>query len=80
MKELVGKTVKELYVNEDQSLLKFVTDQGEVIYQTEADCCSETWFADIIFGHKFFCSYDGIRVNSFIGHFVSPIIIKLANL
>lgn len=54
MKELVGKVVKEMYVNEDQSLLKFVTDSGEVVYITEADCCSETWFADIIFGHTFF--------------------------
>lgn len=54
MKELVGKTIKELYVNEDQSLLKFVTDQGELIYETEGDCCSETWFADIIFNWKFF--------------------------
>lgn len=54
MKELVGKTIKELYVSEDQSLLKFVTDQGELIYETDADCCSETWFADIIFNWKFF--------------------------
>lgn len=54
MKELVGKTIKEMYVNEDQSLLKFVTDKGDVIYETEGDCCSETWFADIIFGYQWF--------------------------
>ena len=56
MKELVGKTIKEMYVNEDQSLLKFVTNQGDVIYETDGDCCSETWFADIIFNWKFFTS------------------------
>lgn len=54
MKELVGKTIKELYVSEDQSLLKFVTDKGDMIYETDADCCSETWFADIIFNWQFF--------------------------
>lgn len=56
MKELVGKTVREMFVNEDQSLLKFTLDDGEqvLIYETEGDCCSETWFADILFGHNFF--------------------------
>lgn len=54
MKELLGKTVEEMYVNQDQSLLKFVTDEGVYIYETEADCCSETWFADINFGYRFF--------------------------
>lgn len=54
MKELVGKVINGLYVNEDQSLLKFDTDQGDVIYLAEGDCCSESWFADILFGWKFF--------------------------
>ena len=54
MKELVGKTIRGLYVNEDQSMLKFDTDQGELIYLAEGDCCSESWFADIMFGWKFF--------------------------
>lgn len=54
MKELIGKVVNTLYVNEDQTLIKFDTDQGNVIYIAEGDCCSETWFADIMFGWKFF--------------------------
>ena len=54
MKDLIGKVVKEMYVNQDQSLLKFETDQGSFIYEAVGDCCSETWFADIIFGFKFF--------------------------
>lgn len=29
------------------SILNFDTDRGRVSYQTESDCCSETWFADI---------------------------------
>lgn len=58
MKELVGRAVREMFVNEDQSLLKFTLDDGEefLIYETEGDCCSETWFADIIFGYRFFGS------------------------
>lgn len=54
MKELVGKTIKSMYVNEDQDMLKFDTDQGEFIYIAEGYCLSETWFADIVFGWKFF--------------------------
>lgn len=58
MQELLGRTVREMFVNEDQSLLKFTLDDGEesLIYETTGDCCSETWFADIIFGYKFFGS------------------------
>lgn len=48
MKELIGKTVKRLRVSEDQGILAFDTDQGIVAYETDADCCSETWFADIL--------------------------------
>lgn len=50
MKELIGKTVKQLFVNEDQSFLKFVTGDADMIYYAEGDCCSESWFADILFG------------------------------
>lgn len=48
MKELIGKTVKRLLVSENQWILAFDTDQGIVAYETDADCCSETWFADIV--------------------------------
>lgn len=53
MKELVGKVILSMWVNENQSLLKFVTNQGELVYTTEGDCCSETWFADILFDYRF---------------------------
>ena len=26
----------------------FVTDGGVIAYETEADCCSESWFADVL--------------------------------
>jgi hypothetical protein len=48
MKELIGKTITGLFVNEDQSALMFThPDNEKTCYETEADCCSETWFADI---------------------------------
>ena len=47
MKELIGKKITGLRINEDQSVLVFDTDQGAVGYETDGDCCSETWFADI---------------------------------
>jgi hypothetical protein len=47
MKELIGKKVNALLVNSDQSILVFDTDGGDVVYRTDGDCCSETWFADI---------------------------------
>lgn len=51
MKELIGKTIIGIRVNDDQSVMAFDTDQGTVAYSTYGDCCSETWFADI-FGAK----------------------------
>ena len=49
MKKLIGKTVKSIYIDrESQEYLKFRTDTGDFVYKTDGDCCSETWFADII--------------------------------
>lgn len=48
MKELIGKTIRNIYVGQGESILAVQTDQGIVAYDTEGDCCSETWFADII--------------------------------
>ena len=47
MKELIGKKITGLRINEDQSVLVFDTDQGAVGYKALGDCCSESWFADI---------------------------------
>ena len=48
MKELIGKKITGIFVNEYQSELIFNTDQGLIGYYTLTDCCDETWFADII--------------------------------
>ncbi len=48
MEELIGLKVNKLFVNEDESILIFETNNGDFNYLTSADCCSETWFADIL--------------------------------
>ena len=45
--KLVGKVVHGLSVSDGQHYLVIHTNGGFVVYETEADCCSETWFADI---------------------------------
>jgi hypothetical protein len=47
MKELIGKKILELKVSADESSLIFITDAGSVWYETEGDCCSTSWFADV---------------------------------
>lgn len=54
---LIGLTVRAVAVNEDQSIIVFEMDEGAIAYETYGDCCSETWFADLIgydrlVGHK----------------------------
>lgn len=46
MSGLVGRTIEAIYVGDD--VLCIDTDRGALGWRTEADCCSETWFADII--------------------------------
>lgn len=48
MEELIGKRIREIYLSDDQSEILFCTDDGDVGYQTFGDCCSETWFADLV--------------------------------
>jgi hypothetical protein len=50
MNELLGATIIQVFIdNSEQHYIKFVLDSGEVIcYLAEGDCCSESWFADII--------------------------------
>lgn len=45
---LVGKKVLALAVSNDgETTLRFVAEDGELIYwTTDADCCSESWWSD----------------------------------
>lgn len=48
MDKLIGRRIEGLQVSEGEENLIFLTDQGGVAYTTYGDCCSETWFADIV--------------------------------
>ena len=54
MKELIGKFVTDVYVSDNEQFMKFnIKDEPPIIYEADGDCCSETWFADIIPDWKF---------------------------
>lgn len=48
MKELVSNTVKKVLISEGEQVLAFITDNEEYIYEVREECCSNTWFADIL--------------------------------
>jgi hypothetical protein len=53
MKELLQEMVDRVYVSKGEEYIKFVREwynghKTLAIYGTEGDCCSETWFADIV--------------------------------
>ena len=45
---LTGQVVKTILVNDDASTLVIETDNGAVILDAFGDCCSESWFADLL--------------------------------
>jgi len=48
MEHLIGHIIRALYVAPGEGQLAFVTDIATITYGTDADCCSETWFADVL--------------------------------
>jgi hypothetical protein len=48
MRKLVGHKVMGVFVSNDEEELIFVTATGAFRYRTYGDCCSQTWFADMI--------------------------------
>ena len=50
MKELFEKYIRKIYMADDESFIILDVIRGKKLlkYETVADCCSETWFADII--------------------------------
>lgn len=53
MKELIGKTIKGYSLKEEGTILEFDVIVGDetktkkIIYRTEGDCCSTSWFESI---------------------------------
>jgi hypothetical protein len=48
MRGLVGHRVMGIFVSRDEEEMIFVTNTGALRYRTYGDCCSTTWFADIV--------------------------------
>ena len=48
MEKLIGKKIEKIYINDSQSVLFFKTSFGLIAFEVDGDCCSESWFADII--------------------------------
>ena len=48
MRELIGKTIRAIFVAPGEERLVFETDEGRIVYDVTSDCCSETWFSDIL--------------------------------
>lgn len=52
MQELLNHTILDVEISVDpawmDSALRFTTENGTFVYATSADCCSETWFSEIV--------------------------------
>lgn len=48
MEALLNKKILDIQISTLEHYIKFLTNQGEFIYAAEADCCSETWFSEIL--------------------------------
>lgn len=48
MNELIGKRITNIEISNNESAMRFTTDGGVFVYLTEGDCCSETWFSEIL--------------------------------
>jgi hypothetical protein len=48
MIELVGHKIIRVDIAEGENAIRFSTNAESLIYQTYGDCCSETWFSEIL--------------------------------
>ena len=48
MKELIGKTILSYKLEDGGAKLTFTTDKGDIVYETYGDCCSSSWFSDVV--------------------------------
>lgn len=57
---LIGRTVFALFVDNVAHTLYFVTECGAYAFEVEGDCCSESWYADIL-------GFDALKGSKIIG-------------
>lgn len=44
---LEEKIILDIKISDDKEFVKFITNEGDIICYTEADCCSDTWVESI---------------------------------
>jgi hypothetical protein len=44
---LIGKTITDLLIADDQGALLFKTPEGDIVARCDGDCCSHTWVEDV---------------------------------
>jgi hypothetical protein len=68
MEELIGKTIKRLYISRQKDLLKVeVADEAPLLYYINGDCCSFSWIEHITMCNLFdskVLSVDSIALGS----------------
>lgn len=47
MKELIGQTVRKIFIDVDDESIAFVTDTQVIGYATDGECCSSTWIDSV---------------------------------
>ncbi len=62
LEKLIGKKIKRIFFNED--FLKFETDQENIVYFVDGDCCSRSIFYDFIGVKKLLLNGSIIEVES----------------
>ena len=53
MQSLVGCELHKIEVSHGEEVIRFETDKGVKTFLAEGDCCSESWFADILISQDF---------------------------
>lgn len=61
MKQLKGKTVTHVFISHGEEYIRFVCVDKILTFEALGDCCSQSWFADLI-GHQ-----------SLVGHTVTSV-------
>ena len=45
----IGRHIKDFWISDNRTEMKFYTDDGTVVIECEPDCCSEAWIEHIDF-------------------------------
>jgi hypothetical protein len=63
MKDLKGKIIENIFIDDMAEFIIFETNSGKLVYECNAECCSETYISEIIgirniFSHDYGTVYE----------------------